>query len=140
MRSPPSPFWLPALCAIAFLALFALGMWAPPWFVPPVVLAWTYGLTALTTATVVTTIRAVAARVRGSRVKRIALWVIATPTVTATLLLALLTPFVNGAEDDFGALLLLLMVSLFGVAVCGLAILLILAALPARAVRTAPPT
>ena len=103
---------------MAFLALFSLGMWGLPWFAAPAVLAWAYGLTALTAATVVTTIRAVATRVRGSRVKRIALWVIATPTVTATLLLALLTPFVNGAEDDFGALLLLLMVSLFGVAVC----------------------
>ena len=138
MRSPPSPFWLPALCAIAFLALFALGIWAPPWFVPPVVLAWTCGLAALTTATVLTTIRAVATRVRGSRVKRIALWVIAKPTVTTALLLALLTPFVNGAEEDFGALLLLSMVSLFGVAVCGLAILLILAALPAQTVEAAP--
>jgi hypothetical protein len=32
------------------------------------------------------------------------------------------------------------MVSLFGVAVCGLTILLVLAAFPARAVNTAPPT
>jgi hypothetical protein len=127
------PFRLPILCALAFVALFSLALWDPAWFVQPAVLAWTYGLTAITAATVVTMIRAVAGRVRGSRGKGVAFWIIATPTVIATCLLAVLTPFTNGAEDDFGALLLLFMVSLFGVVCCGLTALLILAALPKKA-------
>lgn len=127
------PFRLPILCALAFVALFSLALWTPAWFIEPVVLAWTYGLTAITIATVITMIRAVAGRVRGSGVKHMALWIIATPTVIATVLLALITPLTNGAEDDFGALLLLFMVSLFGIVLCGLAALLILAALPRKA-------
>lgn len=126
-------FRLPILCALAFIALFSLALWDPAWFVQPAVLAWTYGLTAITAATVVTMIRAAAGRVRGSSGKRIALWIIATPTVIATFLLALLTPLTNRAEDDFGVLLLFFMVSSFSVVCCGLAALLILAALPKKA-------
>jgi len=78
----------------------------------------------LTIATAVTLIRGVSGRVRGSRIKRFILWILATPTIIAAALLGLmgLLSAVFG-QDEFGAMLLIMLV-LFGVVAGGMVLLL----------------
>ena len=94
-------------------------------------------MAALAIATAVTLIKAVSGRVRGNRGKRIALWILTTPTIIAAALLGLMG-LLSGVfgHDEFGALLLI-MLALFGVVSGGMAMLLILAALPSKATETA---
>ena len=91
----------------------------------------------LTIATAVTLIRAVSGRVRGSRIKRFVLWILATPTIIAAALLGLmgLLSAVFG-QDEFGAMLLIMLV-LFGGVAGGMALLLILAAFPSKPAEAA---
>lgn len=132
------PFHVPLLCAAAFVALFLMIFWAPvEQSGAPAFQLWTSGLAALAIATAVTLIKAVSGRVRGNRGKRIALWILTTPTIIAAALLGLMR-LLSGVfgHDEFGAMMLI-MLALFGVISGGMAMLLILAALPSRATETA---
>ena len=132
------PFQVPLLCAIAFAALFSIIFWGPLKDVSTIALQlWIAGLTVLTIATAVTLIRAVSGRVRGSRIKRFVLWILATPTIIAAALLGLmgLLSAVFG-QDEFGAMLLIMLV-LFGGVAGGMVTLLILAAFPSKPAEAA---
>lgn len=126
------PFQVPLLCAAAFVSLASLFFWLEPDSAVAFQL-WTSGLTALTIATAVTLIWAVSGRVRASRARRVVLWLLAIPIVVAAALLGLMG-LLTGAfgYDEFGAMFLI-MFALFGFVCGGMAMLLVLAALPSKA-------
>lgn len=82
---------------------------------------------------------AVSKRIRSSTLKRVALWIIAAPTTMAALLLVLvivLTSLKGHDDDGFTALVI---ASSWGIVVCGLAAMLVIAFLPSRATASPSP-
>ena len=128
-------FWPPLLCASALVALSIWGL-SQAWIDQT---AWEDALgatmLALLLATVGALIWAVAGRVRGSLLKTILLWTVAAPTVLVALLFAglsifdMITPPTGGGGDDEMGLVL---IPLLLMVLCGIGLLLVLAALPKK--------
>lgn len=137
VRLRMEPFDLPLLCAALFAALFWCVAWGPEWLLLSLPgPAFAYGVSALLTTMVVSLIWAAAGRVRGSIIRRILHWIVAIPTVLADLLFVLLTVATVTAPENSEEMGLVI-VPLFGIVICGLAVLLLIAFFPSRA--AAPP-
>ena len=127
-------FWVPLLCALAFVALLVSGYWIAQ-HAPALGSLVMYAIVGLQAGAVVSLAWAVAGRTRGSLIESILLWILAAPTILVSLVLALLMIAVMNkpqGNDD----VILVVIPALGIIGTGAAARLALAALPVKR----PPT